>query len=59
MRSAQVEIPCCFWKITQEHERIVKNAKLRAVRAKARIWRVSGTPASRLGLMIGSSRRTP
>ncbi len=41
------------WPVTQEHERSVKKAKLRAVRAKARAWRVSGTPASRLGLMIG------
>ena len=40
------------WPVTQEHERIVKNAKLRAVRAKARIWRVSGTPASRLGFVM-------
>ncbi len=31
----------------------MKNDTLRAVRAKARTWRVSDTPASRLGLIIG------
>ncbi len=30
----------------------MKNAKLRAVRAKARVRRVSGAPASRLGFVM-------
>ena len=38
--------------ITQEHERSVKNAKLRAARAKARDWRMSVTPAFRLGFVM-------